>query len=788
MKPTRSSLPGSPTASFSGKAVPLKPIVIATLCTLFAQSALAQTPAAPAATKADESEKLETVTVTAQRREQELQKVPLPVSTFTATELATKGVDNALKLATFVPNMFASNNTGLGSANQYFLRGLGNTETIATFDPPVGTYINDVYVSRQNANNFSFFDVERIEVLRGPQGTLFGRNTTGGAINVILKKPAAKLGGYFEVGGGNLSQTSSRGSIDIPLSEAFRTKFSYYYAKDDGYVDNPVTGERLNANDNTGVRGAFAWRLSDMVSWDLAVDTGKDKGTSIQNTLVDGKRISRTGLRTNSPGFFSAAGAPLLTGSKNGLGLGNDVENTSVTSNVNLQLGGASIDFITGWRDLKQKFAIDFFNSPFRNGGFTIVNDGRHKQFTQEIKATGDLSGVPLTYVAGVFYMNERNATDFGDLFLSSAAGIPGPAFSLVLADRVLRNTTKSSAVYAQGDYKFLPEWTATLGLRYTDETKDISFSDNRATAAPATQLNDANLTAAGVPLSQNTKLATPRAAIAWQLNKDMMLFTSATRGFKSGGWNARGTAARELLPFAPEKVWSYEAGWRTSFAGNTIRFNGTFFYSDIKDLQTPSAFVRPNGTLAFITRNFADLRNKGLEMEFTAQPARGLTVYVNVGLQDAEYANVGAPILAQQQNCRTAIATNNAALRAANCLQGIVTADGSIAEPVRAPKTNVSPGFRYAFPLGVSDLRASTSLNWAYSSRTSVGTANNAFAEAHTVLNASLGLSGGNDAWRVLLDCTNCTDKTWNTASLAGLTYLNDPRRYSLKFNYTFK
>jgi iron complex outermembrane recepter protein len=766
-------------------------IYVATICALFAGASYAQAPTSPTPAekpKADESEKLETVTVTAQRREQELQSVPLPVSTFTATELASKGVDNALKLATFVPNMFASNNTGLGSANQYFLRGLGNTESIATFDPPVGTYINDIYISRQNANNFSFFDVERIEVLRGPQGTLFGRNTTGGAINVILKKPAAKLGGYIEVGGGNFDQRSSRGSVDVPMGEAFRTKFSYYFAKDDGYVDNPTTGERLNANDNFGVRGALAWRFSDAVSWDLAIDTAKDEGTSIQNTLVDGKRISRTGLRTDSRSFFSSSGAPLLTGEKNSYGLGNEVTTTSVSSNVNLSLGGASIDFITGWRDLKQKFAIDFFNSTFRNGGFTIANDGRHKQFSQEIKATGEITGVPLTYVAGLFYLNERNTTDFGDLFLSSAAGIPGPAFSLVLADRVLKNTTKSTAVYAQGDYKFLPDFTATLGIRYTDETKDISFSENRTGIAAASQLNDTNISASGIPLSQNTKLATPRAALAWQINKDMMLFASATRGFKSGGWNARGTAARELLPFSPEKVWSYEAGWRLSFANNAVRFNGTFFYSDTQDLQTPSAFIRPNGSLAFITRNFAGLRNQGLEMELTAVPTRGLTVFLNVGLQDAKYVDIGTPIIEQQARCQTALSTSNAALRAANCLQGIVTADGTIADPVRAPKTNIAPGFRYVFPIGISDLKVTSSLNWAYTSRTSVGTANNAFAEAHTVLNGSLGLLGGGDTWRLMLDCTNCTNRTWNTAFLAGFTYLNDPRRYTLKLNYTFK
>jgi iron complex outermembrane recepter protein len=746
----------------------------------------AQTSTTPAAGKKvdGDSEKLETVTVTAQRREQELQSVPLPVSTFTAKELESRSVTNTLKLAEYIPNMFASNNTGLGTANQYFLRGLGNTETIATFDPPVGTYVNDVYVSRQNANNFGFFDVERIEVLRGPQGTLFGRNTTGGAINIILKKPSAKLGGYFEIGGGSYSEFSSRGSVDVPIDQDFRTKFSYYVKKDKGYANNITTGERNNDQDNVGLRGAFGWRINNLLSWDLAIDNIVDQGASIYNARVGNDRITRTGLRSDYAGFFTAAGVPRITGSKVGYGLGNRVANTSVTSNFNLTLDGVSIDFITGYRDLTQKYALDFGNTPVASGGFTIVNYGEHKQFTQEIKAAGELTTVPLSYVAGLFYMDEDNRTDFADVFNTSFSGAPLPGTTLVLADRILKNKTKSNAIYAQGDYKLGSQLTATVGLRFTDDTKSINFSDNRAAPA-ASQLSDANITAAGIPLSVGTKLSTPRFALAYQLNKDTMFFGSATRGFKSGGWNARGTSAALLQPFEPEKIWSYEAGWRASFANNSIRFNGTLFKSDTKQLQTPSAFVAPSGAVSFITRNFADLSNQGIELELTAAPTRGLTTYINAGFQDAKYTNIAQSIVQQQAACRASIAAN-AATRP-SCLNGIVTASGEIADPVRSPKNSVSGGATYVFPVGAG-LRLSTSGNLAYSSRTSVGTANNQFAEAHTSVNAAVALLSGDDAWRVTLDCSNCTNKTWFTASLAGLSYTNDPRRYGLKFNYVFK
>jgi iron complex outermembrane receptor protein len=744
--------------------------------TLHAQT----TPAKPEAKK-DAEDKLETITVTAQRREQELQSVPLPVSTFTARDLEQRGVTNMLRVGEYIPNMVAQNNTGLGTANVYFIRALGNTESIATFDPPVGTYVNDIYVSRQNANNFSFFDVERIEVLRGPQGTLFGRNTTGGAMNVILKKPASKFGAFVEFGAGSYGGRMSRGSVDAPVSNNFRTKVSYFYNTDDGYVNNTVTGQKLNAQDSKGARAAFQWRLGGAI-WDLAADTIEDKGLSIFNTReANGDRVSRSGLRTDIPGYFTPTGAPRFTGEKNNYPLGNNVRSESISSNVNLLLGGVSVDFITGWRDMTQKFAIDFGNTPVSTGGFTILNDGRHKQFTQEVKATGEAGA--LSWVAGVFYMDEKNKTDLGDLFNLAFSG--GANVPLVLGDRTLNNDTKSTAFYLQGDHKLTPKTTLTAGARYTDDTKTIEFTENRAGLAPAAQLTTANMRAAGIPTSVDTKLTTPRFALSHQFNPDLMMFASATRGFKSGGWNARGTTPGVLTAFGVEKVWSYEAGWRASFLDNKVRFNGTAFRMDVKDLQTSSAFIGPTGAVTFIIQNFAGLQNQGLELELSAQPMRGLTAYINAGFQDAEYTDIAPSIIAQQARCRAQIASN-AATRP-DCLQGIVTREGNIAGPVRTPKRSVNPGVSYTFPTGMSNIRAMFNLNLSYQSDAVAGTAENAIAKAHTLTNVQVGLLGG-DSWRLTLDCTNCRDKSWITAHLAGLNYLNDPRRYTVKFNYTFK
>ena len=222
---------------------------------------------------AQDDQMIEEVIVTAQRRAESVQEVPIAVSAYSDEQLRTLQVTEGLDMTRLVPNLMGSNNTGLGSANVYSLRALNNTESIPTFDPPVGSYIDDVFISRQNANNYALFDIDRIEVLRGPQGTLFGRNTTGGAVNVILKKPAEEFGGYVELGFGRFSQVRFRGSVDLPVQDNLLVKLSAYATDDDGFVENRTTGEDgINYEKNVGLRAAVRW-LGEVVTWDAAFHT-----------------------------------------------------------------------------------------------------------------------------------------------------------------------------------------------------------------------------------------------------------------------------------------------------------------------------------------------------------------------------------------------------------------------------------------------------------------------------------------------------------------------------------
>lgn len=718
---------------------------------------------------------IEEVVVTAQRRAESVQEVPVAVSAFSREELERIGATEALDIAKVVPNFVAHNNTGLGTANTYSLRGLNNTESIATFDPPVGTYVDDFFIQRQNANNYALFDVNRVEVLRGPQGTLFGRNTTGGAVRVILNEPSDEVGGFFEVGVGRFDRYTARASFDGPVSDNFRTKASAYYIQDDGFVDNLTTGQDgLNSEDNKGLRFQFQWDIGEAAMWDFAVTFADNEHANMFNFAdSDGDRFTRTGLVEDASPL-----ANLLVNDKRNFGLGNATKSTHVTSDFEVESGIGTFNFLTGFITLEQDFVLDFFEGPFQSGGFTIANEGEHDQITQEIKLTGATD--VFNYTAGFFYFREENETDFAQIFNLGAIGLflPG-GFPLVQYDRILANDTDSWAVYTQFDWNLTNRLTLTTGVRFTSEEKEIELIDNGNPLAGAT-FESAELLAAGVPLEQDESIVTPRVALEWQANDDFMIYASATRGFKSGGWNARGTTAPSLQPFSEEKVWSYEAGLRSEFAGNRARFNATVFFSDVEDFQLPSAFNDPvTGSPTFITRNFADLEVQGVELEFLALPFDNLTVFINLGLLDAEYKNLDPSIVAQQQTCRTT---------GMQCAQGIVNPNGDIAPPVRSPDYQASVGGWYEIPLS-ENMRLVPKVSVIQYGDHNISTSGQdvALVDAYTVVNGGISLQHEEQDWRLTAECKNCGDREQKAAFLAGFIYLNDPMTWSLNFNKGF-
>jgi iron complex outermembrane receptor protein len=791
---------------------------------------------------------LSVIVVTAQRRDESVQDVPIAISAFDGGELTRRGVTNALEVAQFVPNLVATNNTGLGSANAYYLRGIGNSETIPTFDPPIGTYVDDIYLSRQNSNNLSLFDVDRVEVLRGPQGTLFGRNTTGGAVSVFLADPGTEFGGYAELGYGAYNMVQGRASLDLPLADTFAVKVSGYVQQDDGYAQNTTNGERFNQNDGWGGRIGLAGQLSDSVRWTGSYIHTESKAGNILNfdcdpadpTNCDGRFIT-TGYGENST--FGG----LFTGEKNDYGLGVDTSMDFIASDFEIGLGDNwSVNLITGYVYTTQDYALDFadgrglpsISGPtppvigYTFGGFTIANEGEFSQLSQEIKFNGSLGDGLLDIVGGVYYFEEDSFSDFGDVFTLPFAP-PPTGFPFVLADRTLRNSTVAYAGYIQGDVNLTDQLTVTAGVRYTDETKEFSISDNRASCANQSLpgcLSNANLIAsngAAIPQEQSIKIWTPRFAINFEPSDDFLLFASATRGFKSGGWNARGTSASLLLPFEPEKAWSYEAGFKSEFLDNRIRVNLTAYLLDVSDIQIPSAFTAANGAISFITRNFADYENKGIELEINAVPADGLNLFAALGYQDDKYkldANSNQfdafgveSVLSQQARCQTQLAAGlipgGGATQATACGVGIVSADGTISEPVRTPDFTLAIGGSYVAEMG-GGLTLTPAVNASWRDDSEVGTSGfsiydapvtsstgtvfagnpfgngnlvtGSFSEARWIVNGTLTLAS-ESGWSLSAECRNCLDQEAVESSLADYSYLNPPRTWMVRGKFSF-
>lgn len=729
------------------------------------------------------AQQVDIITVTAERREQSLQDVPVAVTAMNAEQLELRGVDEPINLVDFVPNMIGTHNTGIGSANAYYIRGLGNTETIATFDPPVGTYIDEVFIARQNANNIAFFDVERIEVLRGPQGTLFGRNTTGGAVSVFMRRPDEEFGGFVEAGIGSYGRRLLRGTVDVPVNERFLTKLSGYWIDEDGYVSNVTTGENLNGVEGWGVRLDLAFRPADHIRWDVALGLSDDGSINIANyvqgqsplaeSTSSGRRISRTGISTQN------CSGPLLACTLSGTGLGLDNETFEATSNIAVDTMGGTLNFITGYRNLDQRFIVDFFDGGlagqgFTTGGFVIGNEAEHSQFSQEIKYTGSFMDGRVDVVGGVYYFTEDNTTTFIDTFTVA------PGVTLVLANRTLDNTQTSLAAYSQFDFHVTDRLTLTAGARWTSEEKEISLRDNRTNPPAATALTTANLLANGIPDDLTTSLITPRFALQYQLNDDVMLFASYTQGFKSGGWNARGTTPTAIQPFFRELANNWEAGIRSVLFDNRVRLNATAFWLQVDDYQAPSAFNTATG-IQFITLNDAGLRNRGFEIEADIAVAEGFNLFAAIGRQDAEYTDFSARILQQQANCNASLPNSGG--------QGIVTLGCGIAEPVRTPEWTVTLGGSYYMELPGNQfyLQPAASARWQSDQWFQTSNLPASFTDAVWLVNAGITLGTVDRDWALELACNNCTDEIYGQSLLAGVVYINPPRHWSLKLRRNF-
>jgi len=694
---------------------------------------------------------LEEIVTYAERRSSDVQDVPVAVSTFTSDEIDRRQITGTIDIIQNVPNMSGAHNVSLGGSNSYFLRGIGNAESIATFDVPIGTYIDEIYISRQNQNQVNLIDIDRLEVLRGPQGTLFGRNTTGGAVVVVSQKPTDEFFATVEASAGSYERYTLKGSVNAPVSDKLLTQFSVYGIDEDGWMDSVTTGETYNGEKALGVRGAMRFIPSDTVTWDLSMQYSDTEVQAIGVAASPvGSQIPITGDFTKNNTALGDCNGPVsdAQGITAPTCSFNKMKSVLVASNIEWQLDLFTLNFITGYYDLEQNYSADFLdNSPdepfgpfFPISSFIIANNGNHDQISQEIKISGELSD-NVRYVGGVFYMDEENTTIFTDW-------VDLPALVPLTVRTPLKNTTQSAAVYGQFDFDVTDQLTLLAGGRWTDEDKDFHINGS---------ITDADLGAVlpePIPLKQSETKFTYKVGGNYQFNDDVMAYLTYATGFKSGGWNARGSTPDALAAFGPEEVTSIEAGLRAEWFDNRLRTNVNVFRAEYDDIQIATVEEE-----LFITTNAGDTQIDGLELELTGAATDNLTLYGNLGMMDGKYTH---------------------------------RSDGGIdanigPEPTRMPEMTAMVGGDFTAPGEVfgGEIFLGGQVAWTDDYFMGNDNAPNTLIESHALVNAQVGWR--NEALDVILECKNCFDETWFGTVLFNTLYPADPVRWNLRAKYRF-
>ncbi len=576
---------------------------------------------------------LEEITVTAQKVEQNLQSTPVSVTAMTAQMMSDMGVNNIREVERFTPNLLASPGFSGGDSDaNFFIRGIGQIDFVVTSDPGVGLYIDGVFIGRTVGGALDTADVERVEVLRGPQGTLFGKNTIGGAVNVITKMPSDEPGGYVEATVGNFGRTDGQFSANMPITDTFFARVSGSMRHNDGFAKRVIDGEDVgNSNDVSG-RLALRWLASETVDVLLSADVTKRRA----NIAAHSNIITRASGAGNT--FLADTGLNVLD-----FGPSADprkINTTSVRPNDDLNvfgtsgtikwdLGDAELKSITAYRKMDQVSAADF------DGTVLVFNDQEiyidQKQFSQEIQINGVSFDDQLQWIAGVYYMNEKS---YQQTINYGQSGIAAGFLPDGRRETSINLTTNNFAAYGQATFHVTDQLGLTGGIRWTHEKKKASVFNERSfiggVQQPATFVGE-----------ETWNNLSPRLAVEYQATDDLLAYASVTRGFKSGSFNGRPDRAAGFIPYDPEKVTAFEAGFKSEMLDRRVRLNASAFLTKYKAIQLLTGTIDDIGTLFFPVANAGDLEIRGFEAELQARPVEDLSIFASIGYADEKWTDI---------------------------------------------------------------------------------------------------------------------------------------------------
>jgi len=711
---------------------------------------------------------IEQIVVTARRREERLMDVPVSITAFSGEDLARHGAIDITSLNELVPNVTFEVSRGTNTTLTPFIRGVGQQDPVAGFEQGVGVYVDDIYLNRPQGAVLDIYDVERIEVLRGPQGTLYGRNTIGGAVKYVTRRLGDEPELRLQVTGGNFRQVDAKATFSLPLTDDFRMGGTIATFQRDGFGDNLNLGIENGSKDILAGRVSFEWTPTPDLFIRVAGDWTDDNSDPQQ-----GHRLI--------PGLLS--GAPVLDNVfDTRAGLNNpeaNVVNRGISAHIEWTIDDRfMLKNIVGYRDNKSTLPEDFDSLPARD--LDVPVRFADDQFTEEFQI--HYTSPRLNGVAGFFFMTADAFNEF-DVILEPTGdliGLPGlNAFTLGDVE------TDTWAIFGDLTYAITPELELSAGARFTEDERTSRIF--RATFLGGFSPNlggperDPIAVATDFLGSETFEEATTRASLSWKPTPDHNLYFTFSQGFKGGSFDPRGSAAaapdldndgvagpadpedvKAFLQFAPEEVDSFELGYKASLFGNRADIRLAGFWMDYKNIQIPgSVGVDTDGdgvedTFVGVTSNAGEGRIRGIEFEGTANLAANLATGGDslqagwsVGFLDTEF------------------------------LEFIDAFGEDISDEANfqnAPEWTAHASLTYSLPLSIYGTGGRLDLipEASYRGDTNQFEVNSAGLDQdeYTLFNFNVVWTSDDDTWRVSLHGRNLTDERY---IVSGFDFIND-------------
>lgn len=632
------------------------------------------------------------IVVTALRREQNLQEVPVAVTALGGDSLAKGDTISMAGLQGKVPGLMVMATSGSSNGAGIYLRGMGQDGSSAFDEPGVSIYQDGVYMGRPIGALFDLVGVERVEVLRGPQGTLYGRNSTSGAVKVVMKRPTTDAFGVSgDIATGSFNRFDVRALVNIPVADDVAFSLAGTSLTNDGYYKNPNTAERYNGKNTKTIRGAVQWKGSSPLSVYVTADYTADRSGLQVPTEMVGREAPDNNTPVLGEIFYADPGVPRV----------NRYNGGGISAELSYDLGGATLQSITAYRKFYYKISLDF--NGLQNG-LDLLRHSKQNQFSQELQLTGEL-GDSLNYVAGLFFFREKSDEAMDFVFDQS------PLYTYHNIQ-----TAKSYAAFAQVDYKPMDWLTLTAGGRYSIDDKKVERLEPFITSG-----------------KKKWERFTPKLGASAQVTQDLLFYGSWSKGYKAGVFQPFPPLETANTSLNPELTTAWEAGFKAEVLDRKLRANVAFYNNTYNNLQL--GVISSNGAVSITSAN---LRSRGVEVELTANPVSGLTLFSSFAVMDTKFTALPAP-------------------------------GSGLPEPGDkqkfAPPFSGQLGFDYTVPVGASD-EFSVGATFTWEQKNYQQYPNYLFpSEPYELVDLRAGYANG-DGWGVDVGIKNLTDKLYYSYS----------------------